>query len=402
MKKVYIVFRISIIFLFFVNCDNVKKPYPSYGSAINEEYTFILKQKEIMKIKIPATSIYRSRYVQYFHNNLNNEEFLLRQNENINGIEFYNLKEKRIEMSLSFNREGPDGIGKIRGFYFHNFDTIFVTSLYRKKIFIIDTSERIKQVIDFSYNDDVFSLGDFYCYTSNKIIYADNSVFISTIPDVGIDVNPELFFNSKIGFQFDLKTNKETIIPISYPISYIKENYTSSGNVFFSRTFNPYRSELVYSFPADHNLYIFNPMSKQSSVQSAKSQYVSNIRPVKGSDSFTKRRRRYLEEPKYYFIAFDKFRKVYYRFVLLPIETEKDKLYKPILHLEMPFSVMVLDTNFKVLAEKTFPKNKFFCNDYFISKEGLWISNNHPENPEFDEGIISFTLFNLQEMTQYE
>jgi len=41
------------------------------------------------------------------------------------------------------------------------------------------------------------------------------------------------------------------------------------------------------------------------------------------------------------------------------------------------------------------PKNTFYEYLAFVNSDGLYISNNHPLNPNFSEDVLSFTLFEL-------
>jgi len=59
--------------------------------------------------------------------------------------------------------------------------------------------------------------------------------------------------------------------------------------------------------------------------------------------------------------------------------------------------VMILDKDFKILAEDKFPGKTHDLTDFFVTDKGLWISNNNPENPNFSEDHLSFTLFELAE-----
>ncbi len=229
-----------------------------------------------------------------------------------------------------------------------------------------------------------------------KIIFNENIFYISTLPVAGIDRNPKLFFTSKVSFSYNILKSKVSLIPVTYPDCYLEKRFTSSGFIFFSRTYNQMRNELVYTFPATQSLVVYKISDNTLLNKPVKSAYVETITPINDKNtSFKKGRHHYLETPKYYKIAFDKYLNIYYRFVLLPIETEQTKDYHPFLHFEMPFSIIVLDDDFNILIEQKFEKKIYDCSDYFINEQGLWISNNNSYNPEFDENRISYTLFEL-------
>jgi hypothetical protein len=51
---------------------------------------------------------------------------------------------------------------------------------------------------------------------------------------------------------------------------------------------------------------------------------------------------------------------------------------------------LIFDENFKKLGEYDLPNNRFFVIDHFVAPDGLYISENHPENPELNEDILRF------------
>ena len=58
---------------------------------------------------------------------------------------------------------------------------------------------------------------------------------------------------------------------------------------------------------------------------------------------------------------------------------------------------MVLDENFKVIAETLMPENTYNSNMFYINSAGLWISTNHVDNHSFNPDKISFQLFKIVE-----
>ncbi|UZD24154.1 hypothetical protein PBT90_12245 [Algoriphagus halophytocola] len=44
------------------------------------------------------------------------------------------------------------------------------------------------------------------------------------------------------------------------------------------------------------------------------------------------------------------------------------------------------------------PKNTYHPGNSFVSKEGLNISINHPDNPKNEEDLMSFEVFKLEEV----
>ncbi len=389
-----ILLLMPIITLFFSGCNSGDKTKFDNNEKMLSNYN--ITTEKTFTVPIPDSSTYRSRYNQYYVDKNSNKKYLIRRNETVNAIEFINIAGKKLDFMVKFDKVGPNGIGKIRGFYVLNTDTIFVTALNRTKIYLSDTSAKI--YYSFPVSNSRFEFGDFWCNSDNKIVLSNNKVYISTLPVAGIDRNPELFYNSSLSIAYDLILKQTFQLKINYPTVYFKNHYTNSGLIFFSRTFNKDKNELIFSFPADHNLYTYDILDHKVTKIKCKSIYIDNKQLLKEKNAdYQKRRMIYLENPKYYLIIYDKYNTLYYRIILLPIEIEKNKKYSPYLHYEMPFSVMVLDGNLKIIMEKRFPKHKYNCSDFFVTEEGLWISNNNPYNPEFNEDLLSYSLFKLNE-----
>jgi hypothetical protein len=74
--------------------------------------------------------------------------------------------------------------------------------------------------------------------------------------------------------------------------------------------------------------------------------------------------------------------------------TPKDDLEKLISYPPLA-SIIIIDKNFRKIGELKLPQNKFLVSNAFVAKEGLYISNNHPENPQMQDNKLSFTLFEL-------
>jgi hypothetical protein len=60
--------------------------------------------------------------------------------------------------------------------------------------------------------------------------------------------------------------------------------------------------------------------------------------------------------------------------------------------------IIVMDKNFKHMGDVHFPKNTYSLTDMFISKEGVYISEDHVNNPSYSEDVMRFRLFKLKEI----
>jgi len=94
-------------------------------------------------------------------------------------------------------------------------------------------------------------------------------------------------------------------------------------------------------------------------------------------------------------IIYNPFKKRYYRFVYLP-----NKDYNPNKNFEITdvkFAIMVFDKDFNHIADSKILNLKptYIPFDYFVTKEGLWLSTNNPKNPTYNEDELHFELFSI-------
>lgn len=61
------------------------------------------------------------------------------------------------------------------------------------------------------------------------------------------------------------------------------------------------------------------------------------------------------------------------------------------------FSIMVLDKDFNVLGETMFPDYTYNSKLMIIREDGLYISDSHYMNPDFNDDVLSFKKFDLVE-----
>ena len=82
-------------------------------------------------------------------------------------------------------------------------------------------------------------------------------------------------------------------------------------------------------------------------------------------------------------------------FATLPITVEKFKSYDNPFGIN-PFSILVLDTEFNIIAEREFEGGIYFTSEFFLSEEGLCISKYNKFNEELKENVLTFDVFKPQ------
>lgn len=80
----------------------------------------------------------------------------------------------------------------------------------------------------------------------------------------------------------------------------------------------------------------------------------------------------YLRKYAYSNILYDKYAKLYYRFIRLPYEPETDNLDIEIT--KKPIAVIILDENFNIVGESELPIARYYPMHSFVDSEGLHIN----------------------------
>lgn len=81
--------------------------------------------------------------------------------------------------------------------------------------------------------------------------------------------------------------------------------------------------------------------------------------------------------------------------------TEKDNL-KKLAYLRPQFSIIIFDQNLKKIGETKMPYGRHVAFNHFVSKDGLYISNNHFLNKNANEETLSFSLYTLERATAHQ
>jgi hypothetical protein len=91
-------------------------------------------------------------------------------------------------------------------------------------------------------------------------------------------------------------------------------------------------------------------------------------------------------------IKYDRFRKMYYRLAVHPIELLAANNQKN--HYEdKRISVIILDRNFKKIGESILPEKLHLYTTWFVAEDGIYISNHNRNNESLSENAISFTIY---------
>lgn len=371
---------ILFTFLLLFSCEkNSKKTYELVKSDKSLRFPLERDTKNSILFLAPYTDKYGKEYLTF-------------QNQIKNEILFYDINTSRFEFKITPEMEGSNGVGRFLGYYIHNLDSIYLTSCDFQEIALIDKNSNVKSKIEYEKAEDGTPLS-FFCFITHYYRPAtiiDRKMYIYSGADRWIDKDP-------VAAVLDLDTESIKALPFIYP------DYPGSDNKKkkfgleeeYSRCFDGKR--FIYSFYYDENIYVASPEHDSVYQVKVKSKYIDK---VKWLAEFGVSPKEACENPNYGNLLYDQYREVYYRIVYPATEiNEKKEKVRSMELLEYGrknFSIIILDKEFKILGETMFPDYSYNPKLIIIRKDGLYISDSHYMNPEFDDDILSFKKFNLK------
>ncbi len=326
---------------------------------------------------------------QYFDDKAGNELIVYYSPIN-NTLYQYSVNTKSIVNKIKFEPEGTNGIPQPMAFQVLSKDSIAVATSYTKQLFLTDSKGKIFSKI--SLVSDSKLLQKWASEPSAKF-YIKNGICIFETAPFADPKEPKVYYNTPLGVSLNLYTKQSKINFIYYPKEYKKGGYWTMFHNMQRLTINN-KGNVVASFPISENIQEINPVTNQTLEYNAGSKYFEgHTQPLKNGENG---RVHFLKEDSYGAIYYDTYRNVYYRFASQRIKDELPEPSGPIIPATfMTTSVIILDSNFNKIGETILPRKKHYYYNSFVGREGLYISNSHPQNKDNTENKVSFTCYTL-------
>ena len=378
--------------LILLACNNANKQKEGNPSV---SYNYSLEVTgETITYNVPSDVTYQVTTLFPFTDKAGNE-YITFQNANLNDILFYKKYEKDHFLKKSYMMEGDKGVGRFTGYWIEDFDRIYLTSVFQPEILRVDTADNIIAKYKYPKTTDGHPLIP-HCsmsvrYTPGVII--NNKIYISQRVYPG-----QALSNTYLSATIDTITKEVEKHPFLFPdflpenIDMNKLNGIEHG---YSRCFSG--SDFVYSFSYNENIYVASIDHKDIREIPVKSKYIPALKKLEPRpDDMNEGAKMLCEAPMYGNLLYDKYRDVYYRFAYPETVMEDQPYYVDIVKSgRKKFSIIILDKNFNIIGETLFPEY-VYSKVFFIDKKGLYISNSHLMNPEFEEDVLSFQCFELK------
>lgn len=311
-------------------------------------------------------------YMQMFQS-ANGEQVLTLLNPYKNAIYFYNYANGDFIRKIEYEKEGPNAIMRLAGYYIKNMDSIYVYNMSMWELALTDSSGKVKQRISLRGNrTDVewtYYYPQYIFITANPLIEKQGKLILS-------GMKPTTIADSLISrFQFTASMNFKTG-GVEFMHVYPYELYGSNTPWESPTYMQPYlgispNDEFVYSFPVSHNVYIASFGANDYRTVYAGSNVAGAIRSIDdGRDRIPDQVliNHLLQYDLYTAILHDPYRHIYYRYMLqaIPDATiQTDWKEKAVV-------VIMMDEQFNYLGETVLGAwEDWNWENSFVTSEGL-------------------------------
>lgn len=350
-----------------------------------------LEKKEFL---IDENTYYRSKNIFPFKDETTGKEYLSFENSEKGQQEIiiFDIDTQEIVKRVEVKQDGPNGIAMF-GHSPENLNSFYISSPGIRIIYKINDRGDIIQKYDYSAteNNEPLTLAVFASIMYHPLIISDSCMYLpqSIFTDV---MDGDKWSETPLMAKFDMSTMKVQKMPIKYPRLFEKESLvTSTTNIGYSYDAND--DNFVYSFLKSDSIIVTHDHINAKKYL-ANSRYVKDIKYVHGmSLDILSSQKELAEQGMYWHFVYDKYRDLYYRFVLFPcVVNEKDDVMEVDM-VRQEFSVIIMNKDFEIIGETKFPKDKYLPKVFFVGEKGLYISENNPRNPEYDEDKLVFSCF---------
>jgi hypothetical protein len=374
-----------LLIVLLVGCTNSTKK----NSPLKSEVELAITDHKI-EVAIDSVSFNRADYLMLIKNK--GENVLCWLNRKKNSIQFYNLANSELLQEIIAEKEGPQGIGTIQGFYVHSLDSVYVSSRQYSRVVLLNSQGEIRQVIDYRYSSDGTHIYPARIGSNplKRIEFWNNKMYL---PGIAVGnwntMTMEQLLSSRLCIEVDTLSKRVEFLPFTYPSDYWEEG---KKEPIFSRIMEG--GKFIYSFWGDHNIYVTDDHIGIARYP-AGSRYFDKVNPYPKDMDMETYLRYICQTGKYGSIVYDAYRRVYYRFAFLPDSIQLgDDLNKKVQNPTNP-TIIILNADFRVIGETQLPPGRFYLANFFITEDGLYLSENHPDNPHMSDDRISFTRLSL-------
>ncbi len=357
---------------------------------IPEETYTLERTNDSIYIQLSNNELNYTLLNQYF--TANDTDYIAILNYKLHAIYIYNLEKQLLSKKIKVERDGPNGFGEIFGFKFINKDSFVLAGPATSLVGIYGKDDEIKKKISIAKDlngNNIFP----YLLSFTSVGKLDGHQLymlqmLAANPEIKLSAD-EVKKNS-VMLSVDLISGEVNKIPLSYPVELAgKDLYgcqfgLAHGHHNCSILFGTNFSDIFVS----ENFESFKKIPIETKYQLKMPEHPSKyIGDFEANLTYTEKHDMFLN------LLYDKYRELYY-IVIRKRQTELSK--DPLARDWADCYIVILDKNFKHLGDVYFPDNTYSFENIFITKDGVYISEDAVENPSYDVNAMRYRLFKLR------
>lgn len=318
-------------------------------------------------------------------------------NEYNNSLYFYEYESMRPIKRIVFEKEGLNEVPMPMGYHIKNMDSIYIYSKLQN-VLLANYKGEIMNQISLSDGYNMMSYNKLWTYKFPEFYVETAKPFITTSKYLLLtgyfsgDIPDEILDTFKFTAQIDYDM-KEVTYTHGYPISVYGGNVNWGEGLFMEvfTSLDPSEKKIVYSFPISHNLFVADLDIDSYEEVYGGSNFAGDIISIDkkpGKATVDEIKSAFVQQDMYASIIYDKFRKVYYRFLrkALP-DAAVQTSWK-----EKTIAVIIMDEDFNYLGETVLgTERNWHWQNSFVTKEGLNIE--YIDNTNIDEMNLLLKIF---------
>lgn len=347
-------------------------------------------------IRIGKKEMNHTLLSQYFTENDTNYLALL--NKNRNSIIIYNLDNQSLSTEILIEKQGHNSFQGFMSYVIKNLDTTILIAHGAKMIGLINRKGLIIKKIPIGKDNSGKILFPSHSLLGQRGVLMDSVLFIineNYAENYNGKYSEEMRKKTSVAIKVNIKNGQVKSLPLNYPYDLVGRDIYNLGYSWS----NGYDNNFIYIFNILSDLYVTKEFSKFDKIE-VKTKYNLNL-PKNMSrfvNDFNEFQRYLLTTDCFHTIRYDEYHQCYY---LLVRKTLKDELIQKFSNTNFTYPscfIIILDKSFNHIGDVHFPEDTYNFNNMFISEKGVYISEDHPNNPTYSEDVMRFRLFKLKKL----
>lgn len=379
----------ALALVFIVSCNQQK---------VDREYA-LKPSDSLLRIELDSLTSNVSDWLDYYFDEESDSGLLFSIDPSANELEIYSIEEGKLVQKISYDTEGPNGVGTLVAGAILGLDSALIFQPFSNSIFQSNLQNSRLDKLEYNKPDDFSSIRSETKYFRSTPFLKDNYLYTKTFfgGNYMLLENEELS-SKPLMYRVNLANGAIQFSAFTFP-----DDYWVDGKRHFEFSSAMDNDQFVFSFHSDHHIYYGVSFDKPLRKKLAKSKYLSQEfedLPLTGDPN--DRRRYFATTGHYGNLIYDQFRKVYYRFCYPQKKVEQGQDLVELTVFPQEFSVMILNSELEVIGETLFggEGQKYASNNVFVGPKGLYISVNHPKSELNKEDSFGFQLFTLESVLE--